>query len=160
MTPLMIWPRWGPRGVVIVSAPAHIQSSVCHRLHLTTGHQTRISSNFTIASRHDQLHHVLFLWQCLYTYLLCVLGFFNSLARLGLKLFWLILMAVLDSTLKYFVLSLFVCLRLGGHTQLPPVLVLSALLPPSRLFLTLFAISVKTKHSGSPSPNWRAATES
>ena len=69
--------------------------------------------------------------------------FLYSLARLGLKLFWLILMAVLDSTLKYFVLSLFVCLRLGGHTQLPPVLVP----PPSRLFLTPSAISVKTKHS-------------
>ena len=70
--------------------------------------------------------------------------FLYSLARLGLKLFWLILMAVLDSTLKYFVLSLFVCLRLSGHTQLPPVL---ARPPPSRLFLTPSTISVKTKHS-------------
>ena len=68
----------------------------------------------------------------------------SLLARLGLKLFWLILMAVLDSTLKYFVLSLFVCLRLSGHTQLPPVL---ARPPPSRLFLTPSAISVKTEHS-------------
>ena len=57
-------------------------------------------------------------------FFLCA-AFLFLLGRVVVKLLWLILMVVLDSTLKYFVLSLFVCLRLGGHSQLPSVLVLS-----------------------------------
>ena len=53
---------WCPRGVVIISAPAHIQSSVCHRV--TWPPVTRFASPQILQSRHV----FLFLWQCLYFY--------------------------------------------------------------------------------------------
>ena len=127
MTPLMTWPRWGPRGVVMVSAPAHIQSGVCHRGQVTT-RLSSSSSDFTIASillsTCSIMNFMTCFCQCVCVFFLCA-AFLFLLGRVVVKLFWLILMVVLDSTLKYFVLSLFVCLRLGGHSQLPSVLVLS-----------------------------------
>ena len=54
--------------------------------------------------------------------------------------------------IKIFVLSLFVCLRLGGHTQLPSVLVLSAPSPslPS-VFNSVRNFGENQKLSGSSS---------
>lgn len=121
MTPLMTWPRWGPRGVVMVSAPAHIQSGVCHRGQVTT---RLSSSDFTMRLSSFYQHAASWILWLVCVFFLCA-AFLFLLGRVVVKLLWLILMVVLDSTLKYFVLSLFVCLRLGGHSQLPSVLVLS-----------------------------------
>lgn len=126
------WPdHWGPPGCCNRLGP---RPHPVQRLPPGPGDHQRIlqSRQLAISIIMFYFYDLLFFgvcFSCMYTAI-----FLCSLARVGLKLFWLILMVVLDSTLKYFVLSLFVCLRLGGHTQLPSVLVLSALptsLPPS-----------------------------
>ena len=53
--------------------------------------------------------------------------------------------------IKIFVLSLFVCLRLGGHTQLPSVLVLSAPLSLPSVFNSVRNFGENQKLSGSSS---------
>ena len=83
--------------------------------------------NSTLNLQHYEFYDLfLSVCQCVCIFSVCCVSFHLSLlGRVVVKLLWLILMVVLDSTLKYFVLSLFVCLRLGGHSQLPSVLVLS-----------------------------------